>query len=258
MTKIAYIPDVQAKEGVPTEHLPWVGKYLAHKKPDVIVCAGDFADMPSLSSYDKGKRSFEGRRYKKDIEAAQHAMELLMRPILDEIERVNRPGRKKKRWTPRLVLLYGNHENRIDRAVEMDPMLEGTISKSDLQFEKWGWVCHEFLEVVDIEGIAFSHYFTTGVMGRPATSAQTIINKKHQSCVAGHQQGRMVAYGTRADGRSITAIIAGSCYLHDEEYMGHQGNRHWRGIVLLHEVNDGQFDEMFVSLQFLRKKYESI
>ena len=134
-------------------------------------------------------------------------------------------------------------------------MLEGTISKSDLEFEKWGWECHDFLEVVDIEGIAFSHYFTTGVMGRPATSAQTIINKKHQSCVAGHQQGRMVAYGTRADGRSITAIIAGSCYLHDEEYMGHQGNRHWRGIVLLHEVEDGQFDEMFVSLNFLRKKY---
>ena len=143
----------------------------------------------------------------------------------------------------------------MDRAVEMDRKLEGLISKEDLKYEDFGWECHPFLEVVIIEGIAFSHFFTSGVRGFPCTSAQTLINKKHQSCIAGHQQGRMVAYGTRADGRVITAIIAGSCYLHDEEYMGAQGNRHWRGIVMLHEVVDGSFDEMFVSLNYLEKKY---
>ena len=55
------IPDVQCKEGVDISHLEWIGKYAAEKKPDVIVCLGDFADMPSLSTYDIGKKSFEGR-----------------------------------------------------------------------------------------------------------------------------------------------------------------------------------------------------
>ena len=39
--------------------------------------------------------------------------------------------------------------------------------------------------------------------------------------------------------------------------MGNQGNNHWRGLVVLHEVKDGQFDEMFVSLDYLRKKYDN-
>src|ERR1035437_4527529 len=72
------IPDCQVHSGVPIQHLEWVGKYIAQKRPDVIVCIGDFADMPSLCSYDKGKKSFEGRRYVLDIEAAREAMELLV------------------------------------------------------------------------------------------------------------------------------------------------------------------------------------
>ena len=37
---------------------------------------GDHWDMASLSSYDKGKRAFENRRYKKDIEAGNVALDL--------------------------------------------------------------------------------------------------------------------------------------------------------------------------------------
>jgi hypothetical protein len=48
------IPDVQAKPGVRLDHLDWVGNYIAEKKPDVIVCIGDFADMEALSAYDRG------------------------------------------------------------------------------------------------------------------------------------------------------------------------------------------------------------
>ena len=113
----------------------------------------------------------------------------------------------------------------------------------------------DFLDTVSIDGVVYSHYLVSGVMGRPIGTASAMVNKTHQSCVVGHQQGRQVAYGKRADGTNITCIIAGSCYLHDEEYMGSQGNDHWRGLVMLHEVNDGQFDEMFVSLDYLRQKY---
>ncbi len=77
MTVHAIIPDCQVKDGVDLSYLTWVGKYLAEKKPDVIVQIGDFADMPSLSSYDVGRKCFEGRRYKTDIDVTNKAMEML-------------------------------------------------------------------------------------------------------------------------------------------------------------------------------------
>jgi len=48
------IPDVQAKPGLDFTYLRAIGNYIAKKQPDVIINIGDFADMPSLSSYDKG------------------------------------------------------------------------------------------------------------------------------------------------------------------------------------------------------------
>jgi hypothetical protein len=75
------------------------------------------------------------------------------------------------------------------------------------------------------------------------------------SCVAGHQQSKQVAYGKRADGQSICGIIAGSFYLHDEDYMDQLSNKHWRGLLMMHEVQDGHFDEMFLSIEYLERKF---
>jgi hypothetical protein len=210
--------------------------------------------MESLSSYDKGKKNYEGRRYKRDIEAAHLGMENLLGPLREYNLAQRKKG--KKQYRPRMVLTLGNHENRIERAIQNDAMLDGTISLEDLKYEGFGWEVHPFLEVVVIDGVAYSHYFTTGVAGRPASTASALLAKKHMSCVAGHQQGRLSASAIRADGQQMMAIIAGSCYEHDEDYMGPQGNKHWRGIVMLHEVKDGAFDEMFVSLDYLKRNYK--
>src|SRR5574340_811646 len=249
--KIFVLPDTQVKPGVDTTHIAAAGEYVAAKKPDVIVCIGDFADMESLSSYDLGKKSFEGRTYKADITSAKAAMKRFMTPIRNA-------QRADPTWNPRLVLTLGNHENRIERAIELDRKLEGTIGIRDLEYEKFGWEVHPFLETVEIGGVMFSHYFVTGVMGRAATTASAILSKKHQSCVAGHLQGRQVAYAIRADGSQITTIIAGSFYSHEEKYLGAQGNKHWRGAIMLHEVNKGSFDEMFCSLHFLVDWYKRL
>lgn len=249
--KISVIPDCQVKPGVPLEHLEWAGRYLAEKKPDVIVCIGDFADMQSLSSYDVGKKSFEGRSYVQDIEVATEAMATFLGPIRAEQERLVR--NKERRWKPRMALTLGNHEERIFRAINEDRKLEGLISYSDLPYHEWE--VYDFLQPVVIEGIAFCHYFTSGILGRPITSARMLLTRKHMSCFVGHQQGRDIAYGQRADGTNMTAIISGSFYQHDEDYLNSQTNNHWRGIWMLHDVHDGSFDEMPVSLSYLKKKY---
>lgn len=241
--KIAVIPDAQVKPGVPIEHLEWCGKYLASKQPDVIVNIGDFADMPSLCTYDKGTKAFEGRRYRADIDAARRGMDALLLPIA----RTN--------YRPRMVFTLGNHEHRISKIVNEEPRLEGVLAVSDLRYEDYGWEVVPFLKPVTLSGVAFSHYFPSGVMGKPITSARALMTKMHMSCFAGHQQGRDIAYGRRADGVDMTTIIAGSFYQHEEEYLSPQTNVHWRGIYMLHEVWDGSFDEMPVSLRYLKQKF---
>ena len=249
----AMIPDLQIKPGVDLSYLSAIGKYLAHKKPDKIILIGDVADMPSLSSYDVGKKSFEGRTYKADVESVHEGMRLLMQPIFEEQQKLVNGGRK--RWKPELILTLGNHEERINRAINLDRKLDGLISIRDLGYSNFGWQVFPFLEVVVRDGIAYSHYFTSGIMGRPVGTASMQLNKKHMSCVAGHQQGRQIAYGRRADGKEMTSIIAGSCYLHDESYLGSQGNQHWRGMYMFHNVDDGSFDEMAVPLSYLIENY---
>lgn len=241
--KIGVIPDCQVKPNVPLDHLTWAGRYFAEKRPDVIVCLGDFADLPSLSEWDRGKLQYEGRRYSADIEAVGCGLRLL-----DEGLKIS------KGYKPQRVLTLGNHEDRIRRAVESESRLEGTISIKDLGYEKAGWEVHPFLAVVNIEGVHFSHFFPSGVMGRPCTTARKIINTYHVSAVAGHQQGREVAYAKRGDGANLTAIVAGSFYQHDEDYLTFMANKCWRGIIMLHEVHDGQFDEMFVSVDYLKRR----
>lgn len=251
--KHLYLPDTQIRPGDDLAFLERIGKYIVEKQPDVVVCGGDFADMPSLSSYDVGKKAFEGRRYMADIQAARSAMDTLFAPIDEYNDRQRKNG--KKQYKPRYVLTLGNHENRINRAVNDDAKLEGVLSIDDLEYHR-RWEVYPFLDVVIVDGVAYSHYFVTGVAGRPASSARAQLLKTHMSAIAGHQQGLQIATGSKADGTMITNIIAGSCYEHDEDYLGPQGNKHWRGILMLHEVNNGAFDLMPVSLGYLEKKYK--
>lgn len=253
MTVHAVIPDCQVKPGQPIDYLGWIGEYLAEKKPDVIVQIGDFADLPSLSSYDVGKKSFEGRRYNDDVDYTRKGLRKLVEPIDREV--VSRQSNHKKRWNPRRVLTLGNHEHRITRVIENDARLDGTIGISDLGYEEYGWEVFPFLEPVFIDGVAYAHYFTSGIMGRPVPNARMLVTKKLQTCVMGHNQHWDIHRSVRADGRAVIGLFAGSCYTHDEDYLGPQGNNYDRGIWMLYEVEDGEFQPHYISLKYLEKKY---
>lgn len=247
------IPDVQVKPGNDFAFLTSIGNYIVEKKPDTIVCIGDFADMPSLSSYDRGKKSFEGRRYRHDVDATRQAMAALMGPLLSYNAKAKSGHRE--RYYPRLVLTLGNHEHRIVRAVEDDPKLDGTIGLQDLGYEQYGWEVYPYLQPVVIDGICYAHFFTSGLLGRPVTSARALVQKKHMSCIMGHVQNWEIHREVRADGTPVIGIFSGSCYEHNEDYLGPQGNSYDRGIWVLNEVNEGHFHPMYVSLDFLKRRY---
>jgi hypothetical protein len=241
------IPDIQAKPNVSHDHMEWIANYAVEKRPDVIVQIGDWADMPSLSLYDKGKRCYEGRRYVKDCEAANYSLERFER-VLEDYNRAN-PATP---YNPRKVITYGNHEHRIERATMLDASLDGKLSLEDLNFANRGWECHPFLTVVEIDGIQYSHYFISGAMGRPVSSAAALLKARGGSATMGHVQRMDVAYHPQTQ---QIGLMCGTCYLHDEDYLGPQGNVAPRQVVMKHEVEDGRYDLMAVSLRFLQKRY---
>lgn len=243
--RIAVLPDIQNEPGVPTEYLKWCGQYLAIKKPDVIVDLGDFTTLASLSSHDsKGSLQLENKRYRLEVDSCKAAMYTLLNPIA-----------KVSGYDPYLEMTLGNHEHRITRTIEVDPKLEGIIGLDDLEYEEYGWKVYPFLQPIVIGGVAFCHYFPSGVMGRPITSAKALLTKLHMSCIAGHQQGRDIAFSKRADGVDMTAIISGSFYQHAESYLSPFTNNHWRGFWMLHETKDGSFNEMAVSIDYLKRRF---
>lgn len=239
------IPDCQVKDGVPLDHLRWAGQYIAEKKPDVIVCIGDFADMQSLSRYNS-KRRAENLRYRKDVEASHRGMEMLMTPIVNE-----------KGYSPLKIMVPGNHEAMIARFVEENPVMEGTIGIDDLGFEAWGWDVQPYLKPVKIDGVSYCHYFYNPNTGKPYGGANLELRLKTigMSFTMGHQQGLSVAIRDLADGTRQRGLVAGSFYQHYEDYKGPQANGHWHGIIMKHEVKDGNYDLMEVSLDYLRRKY---
>lgn len=247
------IPDVQVKDGNDFAFLEAIGNFMVDKKPDSVICIGDFADMPSLSSYDVGKRQFEGRRYRTDIDVAKVAMERLLDPI--EVYNRQQYRSKHRTYKPDMYLTLGNHENRINRVCELDPKFEGTISVGDLEYESFGWKVYPFLDVAVVDGVCYSHYFTSGVMGRPVVSARALVRNKHMSCIMGHVQTMEIHSEYRGDGKRVTGLFSGTCYEHDEDYLGAQGNNYFRGVHMLYDVSDGEFFCHSIPLKYLKEKY---
>ena len=113
MSDLAYvIPDTQVKDGVVNSLVP-VARHICHIRPNLLIHLGDHWDMPSLSQYDKGKKSHRSRTYHTDVTAGNRAMEQFWRII-----HTNWPTFHHE---CRAVILEGNHEERIRRAKEYGP-----------------------------------------------------------------------------------------------------------------------------------------
>jgi hypothetical protein len=239
------IPDTQVEPGRPIHHLRWIFNYCADRytgKPLTRIMLGDHWNMGSLSSYDRGKGKMEGRRVVADIDAGNLAWELGFAQ--------NDPC-----WDDHFLM--GNHEHRITRAADDNVQLDGLLSLDAL--DTGHWQRHGFLEPLELDGVTYAHYFYNPNTGRPygGENAETRLKQIGTSFTMGHQQGLKTGMRYVA-GRQQRALIAGSCYLHDEDYLGPQGNAQWRGIVICHNVDHGAYDIMEVGLDWLCQRYEGM
>lgn len=235
------IPDTQIRKGVPTDHIQWIGQYIEEHGADTVVMLGDWYDFPSLSTHDDpGSLATEGARYAEDLQAGNAALKVLTKYL---------------QGVTRRVMLRGNHEDRLRRALERDPKWIGSIDEHQLVAE--GWEVIPFLRPIVIDGVAYSHYWASPGTGRAyGGSASNILLKTNHSFTQGHRQTFDYAVKNNpVTGREMIGLIAGSAYLHAEPYLGPQGNCHFRGIIVKNEVHEGSYDIMRVSLHYLCMRY---
>ena len=259
------IPDTQVKPGVPLYHLEWIGQYLVDNPPDRLIMIGDWYDLPSLSSYDRGKRAFEGRRFTADVDSGHRALELMEKPLDDRNAALKRSKKAPLRIDKHVT--WGNHEDRANRASQDIPELDGLIGVHlfDEFWQARGWNTHQYTEVIDLDGVWYSHCFLTELTGRALGGmASTMLKNIGHTFTQGHRQTYEVAARYVGD-KMHRALIAGACYLHDEEYKGpvrgkseRSANYHWRGCVMKHDVADGEYSLMELPLDYFCRRYEGM
>jgi len=102
------------------------------------------------------------------------------------------------------------------------------------------------------------HYVVAVNTGKPLGNALAgRLEKVGTSFVMGHQQ--TFAYHERSlqlTGAMQMALVIGACYDHDEPYKGVQGNHHFRGCVMLYEVQAGYAMHKKITLRHMKDVYE--
>lgn len=213
----------------------------------MIVVIGDWWDFPSLSTHTPAtKIAYDQKTYMKDLQAGIKAMELLLAPMekYNEKQRQN----KKKLYTPKMVFTCGNHEYRVDRLIEQQPILTGLLPRAEDYLMDKGFMVVPFKQRVEVDGVTYSHLCPQTKSAGAVERAHMIMQKRNASWSVGHSQS--LDYFVSPHKPRLQCLIAGSFYTHDEGYK-EGSNDHWRGLVYKHNVSNGTYDPEFISIERL-------
>lgn len=245
------IPDCHAHPDHSNERADYLSELIADIRPDVVINLGDMFDMPSLSGYDKGKKSFWGKAYSKDIAAGR-----------EFDERMWAKPRRLKKKLPLRVFIEGNHEERLRRLLEVQPELEGTVGFEDFDLRRNYDIIVPYNGqtpgTIKIDGVNYCHYAVSGVKGFAIGGvhpAYSLLTKKFESITTGHTHILDYCARTRLDGSWVHGLVAGVYQDYTPSYAGETANMWWRGVVIKRNVENGNYDPEFVSLDRLRKEY---
>lgn len=251
MSTYLILPDQHAVAYHNNDRADWAAKLIIDIKPTVVVNMGDAIDLESLSTYDKGKRAFQGRSYKRDLDAHLEFQDRLWGPV-----------RKTKKKMPHTVFLEGNHENRLERALDLSPELAGTIGFADLELDE------HYDEVVRYDGglpgiyrrdgILFAHYFPTGISGRPIGGerpAHMLLAKNGMSSIAAHSHTLDYATRRTVGDETQNGLVVGCYQDYINPWAGPLGKFWQAGIAILRNVENGAYDLQWISIEALRREY---
>lgn len=180
---------------LPDVHTPYedgqsllaVEKLMVDLRFDGYILIGDFMDFDCISAHNKNNlRAIAQKTVQKDYDRANI--------ILDRHQKIIRANNKRAEF----VYIEGNHENRVDRYIDANPAMEGSVEvplKLNLKARKFKWVPFWSKgEVYKVGKATFIH-------GRYTNDAHA---KKHV-----HRYGCNVFYGHVHDVQCYSAEMLG-------------------------------------------------
>jgi len=247
-----------ADPSVDNKRFDWLGQFLYDLRPDYVVDLGDGADMKSLNSYDtRNPKALVNQSYEADIEVYN-----------DSQERIRAPFKRAKRKRPYFIGFEGNHEHRIEKAIQHDPRIQGQkhgVSFSHLQTKHWFDEYHRYEHsapaLVSYDGVLYGHYVASGNYGTAMSTKHhgySLVEKLACSATVGHTH--KFSYYHKADARptALNGLVVG-CFKGAEESWAGQANAEWRkGLVVKRELQDGNYDIEWVSMKRLQKEYGDV
>lgn len=222
--------------------------FINYHKPTMFVCVGDLEDMPSLSLYDKGKKSHEGMRYSQDVDAVLDAQSILFSNI-----------KKSIRSNLKAILLGGNHgEGRINKALNNDAQRD-EISLADFCFDEYWDHYQPYNKPIGFNDIYFNHHFNYGNMGKPLATenlGKALVERMGRSCFMGHTHLRRLYSRTNVAGVKELAGDVGCFFDFNVDYMPPEPQANWaRGLLLLTVEGDNILDYQWTDMETLKREY---
>lgn len=240
-TDVLVIPDSHAHPDWSNRRFEWLGKMIYDLRPTYVVDIGDSADMPSLCSYDKGTKGYEQRTFIKDCNAYKDAMDKLWHQF-----------KKNKKRMPVRIKTRGNHEHRIQRAIDYETTFTGCYGFKDLGEEDYNDIVLPFLQEYKIEGVRFNHYAPSPLLQRPiggVNPAHQVLKKMHTSYVFGHDHRRSFF-----EENNLAAICVG-CYIEEKpDWIGPAWDNWWKGIVYI-KIDGSVINPSFIRLEEIKNVY---
>ncbi len=222
----------------------WLNNLIKEKRPNRVIIMGDFTSFTSLSAWDKDKRrKIEGRRYEKDIEVANKALDYMQDGIMG-IEK---------------VFIKGNHEEWLDRYIDIDPTFDGLHSvEKDMKLIERGFKVIPYKSDYIHKGMSFTHVpiMANGkpVGGKYATNKALEVYSN--SVCFGHTHNFDVAAVHRKNSPSLQQAINCGCFFeHIDEYAQGSMTNYWRGVLLLDHYDTNRADIEQFSMGRLKRMY---
>ena len=192
-----------------------LGEYCVKTKPDYVVHLGDVADLDSQAWLKASRGMYE---LDQEIDVVRCHLGAFHNAIKQHNENCRQMHRAM--YNPKLVLCLGNHDVR-----------NGSTAIADL-FTEFGWEVHDYLDMVQIDNVTFTHCARKGLSDTMCVTAQELLENWHGNIIVGHGHHKDFAEGySLATGEAITALRC-PVFNKNEPAWAAQTNKKWsRGFT---------------------------
>jgi len=248
------IPDCHVEPDQDLTRFTWLSRLVVDYRPDFIIIGGDFISCSSLSHWDRNKRMLmEGRRYQSDIDTANKALNLLFHD-LHRLQK-NQRRSKKKVYRPTIVYLIGNHEEWVDKYIDVHPELEGAISiEKDLKLAQRGI---RYLDKIVVDNVLFQHAMigNNGVAIACKHTPKKALEMSSMNTITYHTHKlELMGESDHPSGVVRTALTGGCFFEGIPQYIPKALPPYWRGVQIVHTLPEAP-DFETISIERMRALY---